>query len=135
MENTTSQKTSPLTQEQWEEVQELYYNTSRTGRSGILNDLYTACTKAIELADSEWQKRAVEAHERLAAENERTEAAWANRNRFCKHINIIGHEVLGFKSDSCAPDAVSRETKVLVDKLRDELARIRKLGGREIGNS
>lgn len=48
------------------------------------------------------------------------EAAWANRDRFCQHINIIGHEVLGFHPQSnCSPEAVSREVKKLVAHLRD----------------
>lgn len=46
------------------------------------------------------------------------DAAWENRNRFCKEINVIGHGVLGWKTDNCAPDAVSREVKQLVAGLQ-----------------
>lgn len=55
----------------------------------------------------------------IEAQQEQLTAAWSNRDRFCAEINVIGHEVLGF-TGNCAPDAVSRETKALVEKLKAE---------------
>lgn len=37
------------------------------------------------------------------------DSAWANRDVFCHHINIIAKEVLGWVHDNSSPEAVSRE--------------------------
>lgn len=67
----------------------------------------------------------------LAWSRRQTESAWINRNRFCHEINVIGKEVVGpridsFKGDCCDPQAVSRETRKLVEKLEAENAELRR---------
>lgn len=62
----------------------------------------------------------------LKESRRREEGAWFNRNHYCKHINIIGMEVLAprlngaFGGGNCSPEAVSREVKKLVERLESE---------------
>jgi len=66
----------------------------------------------------EWQKR-------------QTEGAWFNRNHYCKEINIIGMEILSprmngaFASGNCSPEAVTRETRNLIERLEAEIHELR----------
>lgn len=67
----------------------------------------------------------------LAESKERERGAWANRNRFCRAINVIGKEIVGprissFKGDCCSEDAVVRETRMLIEKLEAENAELRR---------
>lgn len=60
----------------------------------------------------------------------REQAAWANRDRWAKEITIIGKEIVGprigaFKSDSVAPEAVTRETRNLIERLEKEITSLR----------
>ena len=53
-------------------------------------------------------------------------SAWENRNHFCKEINIIGKNIIGprigsFQGDCCAPEAVTRETRLLIESLEKQL--------------
>ncbi len=65
----------------------------------------------------------------LAAAQQSEKNAWANQGRFCREINIIGKEIIGprinaFKGDCVAPDAVTRENRLLIERIekeRDEL--------------
>lgn len=67
----------------------------------------------------------------LIAVQREADGAWTNRNLFCRHINIIGKEIIGprigsFQGDCCSPEAVSRETRNLIEKLEAENAELRR---------
>lgn len=69
-------------------------------------------------------------HKALLEQKKQTESAWTNRNHYCKHINIIGTEILGprlnsFKGGNCSPEAVSRETLNYILRLEEENAKLR----------
>ena len=73
----------------------------------------------------------------LKESRRREEGAWFNRDHYCKHINIIGQEVLAprlngaFAGGNCSPEAVSRETRKLVERLEAEIVELKaKLDGR-----
>jgi hypothetical protein len=71
-------------------------------------------------------------HKALEESRRREEGAWTNRNHYCTHINIIGTEILGprlnsFKGGNCSPEAVSRETRNLIERLEAENSELRKL--------
>jgi len=77
-----------------------------------------AADKAAELAARD---------QRIAELWQEKESAWANRNRFCNEINTIGKEIIGprigsFKGDCVAPDAVTREIKLLLERMDKQLA-------------
>lgn len=49
-----------------------------------------------------------------------------NRDHFCREINIIGREIVGsridaFQGDNCSPEAVTRETRNLIERLETQL--------------
>lgn len=76
------------------------------------------------LAERECSRQEAIRSQRLEQE---AKSAWANRERFCTEINIIGREIVGprigaWKGEvSCAPDAVTRETRLLIESLEARL--------------
>jgi hypothetical protein len=63
----------------------------------------------------------------LEYSQQETKAAFANRDRFCHEINIIGKNIIGprinaFNCDNVAPDAVTRETRLLLMRMDQQLA-------------
>lgn len=76
-------------------------------------------------------RRIFKLEKELKISRQQTEGAWFNRNHYCKHINIIGREIIGPRLDStrewtnCAPDAVSRETRNLIERLEAENGELR----------
>jgi len=68
----------------------------------------------------------------LKESRRQTEGAWTNRNHYCEHINIIGREILGPRLGhahpwtNCSPEAVSRETRKLIEKMEAENAELRR---------
>ncbi len=67
----------------------------------------------------------------LVDQKRQTESAWTNRNHYCEHINIIGREILGPRLghthpwENCSPEAVSRETRLLIERLEMDIADLR----------